>query len=331
VYTAKFLFADGESIALPVAEDQTILEAAMMQDAPVRYDCTEGACGACVAECIDGDAEAEIGARLPISPAEYADGLRPTCVTRLRSDATFRLPYPRAPAPSDPRRLRGRVAAVERIAETAFRLVLNLDGADGLAFQPGQYLRLRAPGATEARAYSIASTAAALPDVELLIRYVPGGMVSEWLASAAKAGDRVTVQAPLGPFGFDIAAPRHVFVAGGTGLSPVLSMARSLPPGARATLCFGCTRPEDLFFRRELEVLAASTAGLEVRIALMDPGDTGLARGTAVSLLTLDDLGSGASFYLCGPPPMVDAARARLVEGGVPHSRIRAERFAPGG
>jgi ferredoxin-NADP reductase/ferredoxin len=332
VFSAQFLFADGQSLTLPVEDGQSVLEAAMTADAPIRYDCTEGTCGACVAHCVAGETVLDPESSSPVSPAELAAGLRATCVTRLASDAQFHLPYPLSPAPSEPRRLKGRIKEIGMPAQTVHRLVITLERAGDLAFQPGQYLRLRPPGATSARAYSIASTPDDLPDVELLIRHVPGGVASEWLASVAGPGDAVTMQGPLGSFGLDVRARRHVLIAGGTGLAPGLSMLRTLPHGHDALLCFGCTRAEDLFHFDELTALAAGNPAITVRVALMDPGISALPAGTAVSMLTDVDLGDpGAVFYLCGPPPMVEASRARLAQAGVSPQRIHAERFAPGG
>lgn len=331
MFSARFLFADGEALTLTVAPDQTVLDAAMQADAPIRYDCASGTCGACVAHCVQGDTTIESPASLPVSEAEYAAGLRPTCLTKLRSDAEFHLPYPLNPAPSAARRLKGRVVQVAMTAKTVHRLVVRLDRIDDLRIQSGQYLRVRPPGASAARAYSIASTQADLPDIELLIRHVPGGEMSEWLKAGAQPGDALTLQGPLGAFGLDMKAQRHVFVAGGTGLAPVMAMAADLPPGSSALICFGCTRQDDLFHQAQLAALAAANRDLEVRTALIEPGDSGLPCGTSVSLLTDADLALNATYYLCGPPPMVEASRARLARAGVRLEQIRAERFAPGG
>jgi benzoate/toluate 1,2-dioxygenase reductase subunit len=332
VYSATFLFADDQVLTLSVEDGQTVLEAAMAADAPIRYDCASGACGACVALCVHGEAVTDPGAALPISRKEYAQGLRPTCLSRLVSDARFHLPYPRSPVPSEPRRFKGRVVDVARLCATVYRLVIDLDRAEDLVFQPGQYLRVRPPGSATARAFSIASTPAEAPRVELLIRLVEGGAMGAWLEADAVPGASLTLHGPLGAFGLDVRARRHVFVAGGTGLAPVLSMARALPQGHSGLLCFGCTRREDLFHVDVLAALSAANPAVETRVALIEPGDSGLPEGVAMSLLAEADLTDpDAVFYLCGPPLMVEAARASLSVAGVAPDRIRAERFAIGG
>ncbi|MET0532825.1 MAG: hypothetical protein ABW171_01260, partial [Steroidobacter sp.] len=88
---------------------------------------------------------------------------------------------------------------------------------------------------------------------------------------------------------------------------------------------------QELFYETELAALAAAMPELDVRIAVMEGADVGLRTGTAVSLLQSEDLDANTACYLCGPPAMVDAARRAITQHGVPATRIRAERFQPGG
>jgi NAD(P)H-flavin reductase/ferredoxin len=333
MHSAHFRFADGEAITLAVASGQTVLDAAMEIDAPLRYDCASGTCGACVAQLCSGETEFDARGPSPVSQAEAAAGLRPTCMTRLRTDAVFDLPYALEPRPSPPSRRSARVVSVDRVAANVHRLVLRLEGDQTFTFQSGQYVRMRPPGARSARAYSIASAPAATGELEFLIRHVPDGMMSTWLACAAKVDDRLALQGPLGAFAHDPRAARHIFLAGGTGLAPAVSILRALGAGAGpALLCFGCATPEDLFYETELTALARDIPGLEVRLAVMsgEPGQRA-SLGTALSLLGPGDLAPNAAYYLCGPPPMIEASQAWLGAQGVVPSAIRCERYIPGG
>jgi ferredoxin-NADP reductase/ferredoxin len=330
MYRARLIFEDGAELAVPVEPGQTLLESALYLDAPLRYDCCSGTCGSCVVRCLTGETRVDMANRLPVSAEELTTGFRPACLTRLLSDATFELPYPRHSPPSEPSKHTARIAALRHAAPSVVLLTLKLDRPDNFSFHSGQYVRLAAPGA-EARAYSIASTQADLPLLELMIRLVADGKTSQWLQHAAKVGDRVKLQAPLGSFGLDARANRHVFVAGGTGLAPVLSMVRSLRGRAqRALLCFGCSRRDELFYEEELAALVTAMPDLEVRIAVMEGAEGELRTGTAVSLLQQSDFDANTACYLCGPPPMVNAARAALMTFGVVANAIRAERFQPG-
>jgi len=330
MFRATLHFQDGASIDLAVSEGQTLVEAALEADAPLRSDCLSGSCGSCIARCTEGRVAREAMDQPIVSGDEAAAGIYPTCLTRLESDARFDLDYPLDPRPSGAGRHRGELVAIDRVAASVSRLTIRLENPDEFRFQPGQYLRLRPPGLRVARAYSIAAAPEALPLVELLIRHVPGGQVSGWLASEAAApGVVMTMQGPLGGFALDDRAARAVFVAGGTGLAPVLSMIRANRGRMPMLLCFGCTRRDELFLHEELRVLEAETPGLEVRIALMEGAAGDIREGTAVALLAGDPV-AGASYHLCGPPGMVDAARAVLRAEGVAPERIRAERFVLG-
>jgi ferredoxin-NADP reductase/ferredoxin len=332
MHRARLIFQDGGELTVEVEPGQTVLEGALAVDAPMRYDCCTGSCGSCVVQCLDGETVVDSTGKVPVNADELVAGLRPACLTRLNSDAEFELPYSLGSAPSSPSKHSGTIVELRRGAPSVALLTLKLDRADDFVFQSGQYIRLAAPGVGEARAYSIASTTKELPLIELMIRLVPDGKMSRWLQERAKVGDRVKLQAPLGSFGLDDRANRHVFVAGGTGLAPVLSMIRSLYGRSQsALLCFGCTRRQELFYETELAALLAAMPELEVRIAVMDGADAGLRCGTAVSLLQPGDFDAHTVSYLCGPPGMVDAARKAITEQGVEAGRIRAERFQPGG
>lgn len=328
MYAARLRFSDGYVSSFEVADGQTVLEAAMSVDAPLRFDCASGSCGACIAQVTGGETLFDTGGPSPICAAEAAAGLRPTCQTRLASDAQFDLPYPLLPAPSQPSRHTTEVTAVERIADTVFRL--SLVRPEGFAFQSGQYVRLRPPGCRSARAYSISSAPADASQLEFMIRIVPDGMVSGWLTGSAAAGDRVTLQGPLGAFALDRAAARHVFVVGGTGLAPAMSMLRDLKPKeGEALVCFGANTGVDIFHLDELWAFAAEGRH-QVRFAVGagDPPPR-CVTGTAVSLLTAADVVAGSTYYLCGPPGMVAAARSLLSAQGVPAQAIRSERYLP--
>lgn len=346
MFKAEFLFQDGGRLTVDVAPDQTVLEAVMQADAPVRHDCCTGTCGTCIAEHLEGGAVLDdAGMALPLTPEERAAGLMPTCLARLTGDARFRVPYRLDPPAPEPARHAAHVVSVTAASPTVHRLLLELADPADFSFQPGQYLRVRPPGLKAVRAYSIASRPADLPLVELLIRHVPGGQMSLWLRDGARPGDRVALHGPLGSFAFDDRAPAHLFIAGGTGLAPVLSMIRTMGvgegpkagggagAGAPALLCFGCSRPEDLFHLDVLRDLAAARPGLSVRVALFDPAGgalpDGVVQGTALSVLTASDLVPGMAAYLCGPPGMVGAASRFLAAGGMAPSAIRAERFLP--
>lgn len=327
MFTARLEFADQAAIELQVEDGETLAEAAMRQNAPLRSDCLSGECGACLARCNETDS---LDGERPaiISPEEASEGLVAACRTRLRADATLHLEYPLTPRPSEPAKLRATLESLETVCTSVSRLVLRLEEGCDFAFQPGQYIRLRPPGLRVPRAYSIASTPSDMPFVTLLIRHVEGGEVTRWLTERATVGDRLVLQAPLGGFAAETRARRQVFIAGGTGLAPILAMiaAQDESSGPKL-LCFGCSAREHLFMVDELRALERATPGLEVRIALLTGAEGTIRKGHAVALLEPEDLEPDAAFHLCGPPGMIDAARQTLRAAGIAPEKIRAERF----
>ena len=127
-----------------------------------------------------------------------------------------------------------------------------------------------------------------------------------------------------------------MFVAGGTGLAPVLAMLRSLAATRAddpAVLFFGNTATGDVFFERELAELAKGFPGLVVHHCVVQPrpdwdGEVGLV--TDALAAHVSDPPAHA-YYLCGPPPMIAATRALLSARGVPADQIFEENFLPSG
>src|SRR3954468_3115253 len=136
-----------------------------------------------------------------------------------------------------------RVAAVDRLCDDAVAVTFDVPGelADAYAFRPGQSLTVRGPdGTDERRSYSICAPAGGRPRIG--VREVPGGLVSRWLVNEVRVGDAVEVAPPSGTFTPDVAAGgRHVMIAAGSGITPVLSIAASLlrHPAAQVGILYG--------------------------------------------------------------------------------------------
>ena len=124
-----------------------------------------------------------------------------------------------------PVRARAFIDTVERVAADVVRLRLELADGEWMDFRAGQYLQIRVPGAEQLRSYSVASSPDDLPNIELLVRLLPGGVMSRWLTDVAAPDDLVEVEGPFGSFFLreSVRAPQ-IMIAGGTGLAPMISM-----------------------------------------------------------------------------------------------------------
>ena len=212
-------------------------------------------------------------------------------------------------------------------------------------FTQGQYLTLRAnvDGQDLRRSYSIC---AGVDDGELRVgvRKVKGGVFSHWINESLKPGDTISVMAPQGRFFVPIepqARRHHVGIAGGSGITPVLSILKAaLAEGRHCTLLYGNRNAASTMFKEELEDLKNRymTRLVLHHVFSDEPTDAPLNHG----LLNRDKLGEflasvmpGAGIahaYICGPFTMNDEAQAALLAAGVPTERIHIERFgvAPG-
>ena len=150
---------------------------------------------------------------------------------------------------------------------------------------------------------------------------------------AAAAGHTVEFTGPAGSFYLrDVTRPL-LFLAGGTGLAPFLSMLRRLAEkgtnGQPVHLVYGVTRDDDLVDVETLEALAARIPGFSFATVVADPGSAHPRKGYVTDHLEAGQLNAGEiDVYLCGPPPMVDAVRGWLAAQGVtpselPHRKIR--------
>jgi ring-1,2-phenylacetyl-CoA epoxidase subunit PaaE len=240
------------------------------------------------------------------------------------------------------------IAEIRRETEDAVSLAFDVPEAlrPAFAFSPGQYLTLRATldGAEVRRYYSICS---GLDDGELrvAIKHVPGGVFSGHANKVLREGDTIEAMPPAGRFGAPLmpdAARTHVGIAAGSGITPVLSILRSVlsrEPASRFVLLYGSRATAAILFREALEdlkdrflgrlsvvhVLSREAQDVPVLAGRLDAAKLGALLPSLVAPGAIDHA------YVCGPSTMIDAAVAMLAGYGVPPGHIHTERFTPSG
>jgi ferredoxin-NADP reductase len=168
----------------------------------------------------------------------------------------------------------------------------------------------------------------------------PAGIASGWLHDQAQTGTHLDVRAPSGQFFFvaDPAAP-PVFIAGGIGITPMLSMLKSAladQPGCAAHLFYGVRNSQDHAFKAVLRQLADAHSGLALHILYADPTpqdvegqDYDLSGFINLDLLKQTLPHGRHVFYICGPDPMMNALIPALQGWGVADADIHRESFGP--
>lgn len=243
----------------------------------------------------------------------------------------------RSERPAAENRLREvRIAEVRRETPGAVTLVLE-DAEDPVSFdfRPGQFFTLVADidGRPVRRAYS-ASSAPGATRLEVTVKRVEGGRFSNHVHRNLCAGDRLSVRGPSGAFHADpVAAHEVVLVAAGSGVTPVMSMIRTVlaaPGPNRIALLCGNRSEDEVIFADELRRLAEENPErLSVtHVLTREHGrlDAAGVRGWLTGLRPSDD----ARYYLCGPEGLMDTVRGVLAELGVPDDRVHQERYTSG-
>jgi propane monooxygenase reductase subunit len=328
-------------IEFEVDEDETVLEGAFRQGLMLMHGCKEGQCSACKSFLLDGDVDMDRYSTFALPDFEQEEGWTLLCRAHAVSDLEVEL------INFDEEILRSGVAvqtlaasveAIEPLTHDISRLVLRLDEDAAMEFHPGQYVDIGIPGTDEHRSFSMANTPGEDGRLEFMIKLYPGGHFSGLLETGRiDVGDTLHVKGPYGVFTLRERSERPLlFIGGGAGMAPILSLLRSLAERgiARAgTYYYGARTEADLFHLDELESLCSSLPGFRFVPALSESdrstaweGETGLI--TDVVHRSEPQLAE-VDAYLCGPPPMVDAAIALLEQSGVPEAHIYYDKFTP--
>ncbi len=230
--------------------------------------------------------------------------------------------------------------------DTAEAVVLNFEVPEALAsvfaFTQGQYLTLRAKvqGQDLRRAYSIC---AGVDDgaLRVAVRRVKGGVFSNWLNSELRVGDSLQVMPPQGRFFVPLAPAQrrhHVGLAGGSGITPILSIMKTLlarEPHSRFTLIYGNRQLRSTMFKADIEdlknrymsrlsvhhVFSDEQTDADLNMGLLDRHKVAQFLSSVLGPASIDHA------YICGPFQMNDEAQAALLASGVPEQSIHIERF----
>jgi propane monooxygenase reductase subunit len=328
-------------IEMEADEDETILNAAFRQGLMLMHGCKEGQCAACKSFLLDGEVDLERYSTFALPDYEEVEGYTLLCRAHALSDLEIELiNYDEEVIRSGValQTARTRVEAVERLTHDIRLLRVRLIEPEQLSFQPGQYVDVRIPGTDEHRSFSMANTPTSADQLVFMIKIYPDGHFSGLLErDEIEVGDELEVTGPYGVFTLRASSPRRlVFIGGGAGMAPILSLLRSLDEqGSRrsATYYYGARRPEDLFHLEELQGLAERLPDFRFVPALSEGGaeEEGWTGETGLITDVVDRLEDGdladVDAYVCGPPPMVDAAIALLERRGVPESHIYYDKF----
>ncbi|WP_375553847.1 benzoate 1,2-dioxygenase electron transfer component BenC [Roseovarius mucosus] len=329
-YNIALNFEDGVTRVIQCEDDEKVTEAAFRQKINIPMDCRDGVCGTCKCFAEKGKYELEFYLDEAMTEDEAAEGYVLTCQMMPQSDCVIRVPASSAMCKTAPEAISAEVLGVDRLSETSFGLRVKL--AKPMGFLPGQYVNISVPGTEAHRSYSFSSAPGA-DEATFLIRNIPGGLMSRYLGERASAGDAVTLTGPMGAFYLRPIERPQLWLAGGTGLAPFLSMLEQVAAQGSdqpITLYYAVTRAADLVELDRVMALAEAIGNVTVITVLADQNEEHARKGFVTDHVTAEDLNGGdCDVYLCGPPPMVDAVRAHFAQLGVTPAAFHFEKFNP--
>lgn len=339
-YQITVMTRDGHELSFACNDDCDVVSAAEQSDIKLPSLCRDGNCGACAGRCDSG--HYELGQINPgvLSAAAVAKGEVLLCRTYPQQDLHISAPYDYAHILFGKQNMRqATISQVEKIAARTVRLKLHwLESDAGMAveFEPGQCMELEIPGTDIRRAYSLANTGNWQGELEFLIRLQPQGRFSGYLEQQAEVGDVLNVYGPNGAFGLqaDSFSPA-IFIAGGTGLAPFLSILRRMAKWGEDKpihLLFGVNQENELFCVDELKKLQQQLPSLTMTLCVWKPlydWHDGFHGTPAYALQHyLSDHPDDYEVYLCGPPLLVTVATQIALSQGIDERKIYAEKFA---
>jgi CDP-4-dehydro-6-deoxyglucose reductase len=308
-----------------------LVDAALSAGITLPHSCKTGRCSTCKCKVLQGETTA-LQTETGLTDAEKAQGWILSCVRSVLTDVTLEVEDLGNVVLPPSKTLPCRISSIDRLAADVARVTLRLPPAADFRSIPGQYIDVIGPGGVR-RSYSLANANTADKTLELHIRAVDGGVMSDYWFKQAKANDLLRFNGPLGTFFLRGLDQLHlVFLATGTGIAPVKAMLESLTHIATeqapqsVTVFWGARTAEDLYFDPQAIPAGHRFVPVLSRAATGWAGVSGYVQNAL--LATQPDL-ARTVVYACGSDAMIRSAKECLLAAGLPDSHFFADAFVP--
>ncbi len=332
-HTVALNFEDGFTRFVEARPGETVADASYRAGINIPLDCRDGACGTCKCRVQSGEFDPGDYIEDALTEEEAAEGLALACQMRPKTDLVVDVFASSEVCKTKGQAFQASLKSVERLSGTT--IGFTLEGAGALSFLPGQYVNVLVPGTEARRSYSFSSPPSAETQ-SFLVRDIKPGLMSTFLREKGQPGTPMEFVGPSGSFYLREIRRPLLFLAGGTGLAPFLSMLGRLAEtgagGQPVHLVYGVTNDADLVGVDQLEAFAARVPGFTFSTCVAAEGSAHPRKGYVTAHIEPGHLNGGeVDVYLCGPPPMVDAVRSWLAEQGVTPANFYYEKFSPSG
>lgn len=288
-------------------------------------------CGFCKVKVLSGGGSILPTEDVYISKTERLEGTRLACQVKVSENLDILIPEHLLGAEE----FEATAGTVLSLTHDIKLIEIKILGDKEINFKPGQYMQFKIPGTDEFRAYSIASSTSEKHKIELIVRQVSHGLCSTYIHKVLEPRDKITFTGPFGDFYLQEDSRKEIVaIAGGCGMAPIRSILYHLSQKGmprKFTYFFGARSKKDLFLTEELRALEKEFKNFKYLPALSEPNPSDRWDGE-VGLITEIvekhvDSKSEKEAYLCGPPPMIDAAIKVLQKKGLKEGDIFYDKF----
>lgn len=322
----EFIVEGGSSLLSTLIEEKVFIPSACGG---------KGTCGYCKVQVHEGGGPVLATETPFMTKEELENDVRLSCQCKVKQDIKIEIP-------EELFNVKEYEATVESITDltAAIKIIrIRLPKDEEMTFKPGQYVQLKAPlyeGNSEEvyRAYSVASSPLEEGYIDLVIGYVPEGIVTTYVHQHLKVGDEVHINGPYGDFYYQDNDREMVMAAVGTGVAPILSILnymRSMNIQRKARFYFGAKTPDDLFMLDYFKELEETLFDFEFIPCLSRVGEDSDWKGfrgrvnNAIDEYIRD--GENKEAYLCGNEPMINSVLESLSKKGVPEELVYFDKF----
>jgi CDP-4-dehydro-6-deoxyglucose reductase len=319
---AKIFLSNG--IEFNSSDGQTILDAARQNNIAIEHSCRNGRCGICIAPVLSGNTE-PVTVEESLSTEDLASAKILTCCRVALSDVHLNIEDLGAIGNLPVLTLPCRIDSIRDLNDDVIELLLRLPPGSDFNFFAGQYLDLIYAGFR--RSYSIANSVRSDSKIELQVKRVKGGKMSEYLFSQAAQDDLLRLEGPRGTFSYrDDTAVNLVLMATGTGIAPIKAMLEDFNTRQivkNIYVVWGGRVSADLYF---------DTSLTGVRHTFIPVLSREQQKGTFSGYVQDAVLGLGldlkdTTVYACGSKIMIRDAMVLLVENGLSTNRFYSDAF----
>ncbi|RLB44466.1 MAG: oxidoreductase [Deltaproteobacteria bacterium] len=319
---------------LVLKRNETILNGALRHGLKIPYSCKVGGCGTCKCRLVEGKVKEFTDKSYLLTKQEIQRNIILACQSTPRSDVVVEIEG-WTDSIDD---VRGSICNIEPLTHDICEVSVELERP--MTYRAGQYVTVRATDTDiPARCYSFAHRSE--PDgrrtISFFVRAVEGGRMSNWLIDEHHTGRAVTVTGPQGNFFLRDHDQPVVLVAGGSGLAPIVALLeQALEDGAQilrqpATLLFGVRSQRDIYYTDHITGLQSAWKNefvFEPVLSAEPDGSDWAGKRGLVSDFVEAHSGREATGYLCGPPPMLDAAINQMIRHGMKTDSIFFDKFS---